>query len=109
MVLRYCAGGSPSPLRREVVGSDRSLSTIRWRRSDSVLWRVVLDDAVLLPTDGDHEPFALAGGRRLWEALAESRRLDELVSILGATAMEKNLAELLTSLVEAGVVERTPD
>lgn len=109
MALRSGAGTCPAPLRHDELGADRSFGVTRWQRSDRVLWRVVLDDAVLLPAGGQDEPFALAGGRRLWEALAEDRGLDELVRILGATAKEQDLAELLISLAEAGVVERTSD
>ncbi len=82
----------------------------RWRRSETVLWRLVLDDAVLLgPTSPD--PFALAGGAVLWALLAEPRRVDELVAALSEgndPAPEKDLAALLQELASTGTVERLP-
>jgi hypothetical protein len=87
-----------------VDGSDR------WRRSDTVLWRLVLQDAVLL-CPGRPEPFALAGGAGLWAALTEPRRVDELVAALATgndPATEKELTGLLRELAEWGAVERLP-
>jgi hypothetical protein len=82
----------------------------RWRRSETVLWRLVLDDAVLLgPTSP--EPFALAGGAGLWMLLAEPRRLDELMAALSGgndPTSEKDLASLLKDLADLGAVERLP-
>jgi hypothetical protein len=87
-----------------VDGSDR------WQRSETVLWRLVLDDAVLLgPTSPD--PFALAGGAGLWALLAEPRRVDELVAALSKgndPTTEKELASLLKDLADFGAVERLP-
>jgi hypothetical protein len=87
-----------------VDGSDR------WRRSEGVLWRLVLDDAVLLGP-ASPEPFALAGGASLWALLAEPRRVDELVAALSEgndPTTEKDLATLLQELVSTGAVERLP-
>jgi hypothetical protein len=84
--------------------------TDRWRRSKTVLWRFVLDDAVLL-CPGRAEPFALAGGARLWTLLDEPLRIDELLAALSAeqeSNSEKDLARLLGDLAEAGAVERLP-
>ena len=78
-----------------------------WRRAERVLWRLVLDDLVALPEDGNSEPFALSGGRRMWEALAQKRQLDELADLLGATDLKQVLVEVLDSLVDSGVVERS--
>jgi hypothetical protein len=87
-----------------VDGSDR------WRRSETVLWRLVLDDAVLL-TPTSSEPFALAGGAGLWALLAVPRRVEELVAALSEgndPATEKDLAGLLEDLAGSGAVERLP-
>jgi len=78
-----------------------------WRRSDRVLFRLVLDDVVLLPLDGDGEPFALAGGRTLWEALSEGAPLDQLAVRVGASGSEADLQLVLEGLVGSGVVERS--
>lgn len=69
-----------------------------------------MDDVVLAPARGDQEPFALSGGGALWDLLAESRTLDELVSGLalgGAAdqATEPALLALLEDLRRTGVVE----
>jgi hypothetical protein len=82
----------------------------RWRRSETVLWRLVLDDAVLLGP-ASSEPFALAGGAGLWALLAEPRRLDELVAAVSESndpTTKKDLASLLEDLASLGVVERLP-
>jgi hypothetical protein len=80
----------------------------RWRRSKTVLWRLVLDDAVLL-SSGRAEPFALAGGARLWDLLGQPLRIDELLAALSVENephSEKDLARLLEDLAEAGAVDR---
>lgn len=78
-----------------------------WKRSDRTLWRAVLDDVVLLAPEGDADPIALAGGRRLWEMLAEEHRAAQLTELLGDSASEHELRDLLESLAGAGLVERT--
>lgn len=78
----------------------------RWRRSERALWRIVMDDAVVVRVDSDQPPFALSGGARLWRLLAEPRSLDELAEDLGAGGHAGGLEGLLDSLTDAGVVER---
>lgn len=81
-----------------------------WRRSANVLWRVVLDDAVLL-CPARREPFVLSGGAGLWALLAEPRRVDELLKAMPSgqdPTTEKDLARLLEDLSEAGAVDWLP-
>jgi hypothetical protein len=85
-------------------------SSDKWRRSETVLWRLVLDDVVLLGRTGA-EPFALAGGAALWALLAQPRRVDELVAALSEghdPTTEQELGTLLEDLKDAGAVERLP-
>jgi hypothetical protein len=83
----------------------------RWRRSETALWRVVLDDAVILGP-GHDEPVALAGGAALWALLAEPLTIDELTARLGAADPAADpaagLAALLTELSQSGAVEWLP-
>ncbi|MGH9115188.1 MAG: hypothetical protein ACRDWW_05090 [Acidimicrobiales bacterium] len=86
----------------------------QWTRSEAALWRVVLDDVVVLAPRGE-EPFALAGGAALWSSLAEPRTVDDLVGGLapdGATPTtdgpEDGVRRLLAELERAGAVERVP-
>ena len=82
----------------------------RWRRSDAVLWREVLDDAVLLPP-GATEVVALTGGAGLWEVLKQPSTIVELVRVLGTTdeaGTTESLVRLLDELSAAGALERLP-
>ncbi len=78
----------------------------RWTRSESALWRIVMDDLIVAAADGDQPPFAVSGGARLWTVLAESTTLAELAEELGAGARIEELEGLLDQLADAGVVER---
>ena len=78
-----------------------------------MLWRVVLDDAVILVPD-ESEPFVLTGGASLWRLLEQPRTTAELISTLsgsrgasGAQA-EEELDSLLAELAAQGALERLP-
>lgn len=85
----------------------------RWRRRDAVLWRVVLDDAVILVPD-ESEPFALTGGASLWRLLEQPRTTAELISMLSGSQgaarsrAEGELDSLLSELAAQGALERLP-
>ena len=85
----------------------------RWKRNGAVLWRAVLDDAVLLIPD-QPEPLALAGGAALWALLETPHATEDLARALGERT-EATLAEvdaglrpLLGRLAELGAVEKSP-
>ena len=81
----------------------------RWSRSEDVLWRQVLDDAVLL-TPSDPEPFALAGGALLWDLLAQPRTVADLVDAIcertdaDPAAVDIGIREVLADLEGRGAV-----
>jgi hypothetical protein len=87
--------------------------TWRWRRAETVLFREVLDDVVLLVPGPEPEPFALAGGAALWRLLAQARTTVELMAdaTAGMTVQAGGQAELetlLSRLADAGAVDRVP-
>ena len=100
--------------RRSRAGATAAVdrSSRSWRRSDSVLWRQILDDVVLLPSESDLDPFALAGGAELWSLLRERRDLSALIASLypGVQSSETRRDELLlllSDLERTGAVEVT--
>ena len=84
----------------------------RWSRSEGVLWRAVLDDAVVL-VPGQPEPLALSGGASLWALLEVPRTTGDLARALGDQTgarsgdVEAGLQPLLARLAELGAVERS--
>jgi hypothetical protein len=87
----------------------------KWRRAEAVLFRLALDDVVILVPgpEPEPEPFALAGGAALWRLLEQPRTTHELVSELTAgvtvdTEPGTELEDLLTRLAEAGAVDLIP-
>lgn len=76
-----------------------------------MLWRRVLDDAVLL-TAAEPEPFALAGGALLWDLLAQPRTFADLTAAIcestgaGAASVKLGLRKVLADLEGRGAVER---
>lgn len=100
--------GSEVPIRSWRPGSTPNdlASTPRWKRADESLWRTVLEDVVVVSARGDSEAFAISGGATLWKLLERPRELSELAASLGAPAGQAGLADLLASLLDAGVVER---
>ncbi len=78
----------------------------RWTRSESAVWRTVMDDLIVTAVDGDQPPFAVSGGAWLWTVLAQSTTLAELAEALGAGDRIDELEALLGRLADAGVVER---
>ncbi|MGH9056299.1 MAG: hypothetical protein ACRDYY_10645 [Acidimicrobiales bacterium] len=86
----------------------------QWRRSEAALWRMALDDVVVLAPWGE-EPFALAGGAALWSSLAEPRTVCDLVGRLApdGAAPETggpgdDVRRLLAELERSAAVERVP-
>ncbi|HWG73751.1 MAG TPA: PqqD family protein [Acidimicrobiales bacterium] len=85
----------------------------RWKRNAAVLWRAVLDDAVLLIPD-QVEPLALSGGAALWSLLEVPQAAEDLARTLGErtgasrTDVEGALRALLARLVQLGAVDRLP-
>lgn len=69
----------------------------RWQRRETALWRIVLDDVVVL-AEGERDVFALAGGAELWRRLERPRTLQELQAP----------PELMESLALRGAVEPVP-
>ena len=83
----------------------------KWKRDEAVLFRVALDDVVILVPGADPEPFALSGGAALWRLLAREVTTDELLGELtdGMTTVTEGEAELdhlLARLADMGAVDR---
>jgi len=71
------------PGREINVGQTRALEiAVRWRRSESTLWRRTLDGVVVLP-DGADAPLVLRGpAARIWELLAQPLNVEELLDAI---------------------------
>lgn len=86
--------------------------SLKWRRSEAVLYREALDDVVILVPGADTEPFALAGGAALWRLLARPHTTGELLAALtekmANSRAEAELDGLLARLADSGAVELMP-
>ena len=81
-----------------------------WARRETVLWRRVADDVVLLPPEQD-EPFTLSAGATLWQELARPVTVDELarrlaeVACVATATVRAELDDVLSALVHRRAVE----
>lgn len=85
-------------------------NSLKWARRETVLYREALDDVVILVPGPDSEPFALAGGARLWRLLEKPHTTEQLLTALseGSAAPQPTteMEDLLAELADFGAVDR---
>lgn len=81
------------------------LSSARVKRSSAALWRSSMGDVVVASSRNQLDPFVLRDGASLWELLAAPCRLSEIIDALGGAPVAEAVNQLMSSLIEAEVVE----